>query len=164
MCSKSGIEIFLEICFFQKHRLKTCGCRSTVCLLTSRYQGNGSTRQVRVQWRHSIKGTGPHDRYGSSDVTVSRERVQMTGSMGPQTSQHQRNGSKWQVVTQKLNFFCRVSPNSTRLFCYITCTIKRTSFRLFRFKISQSVPFLIKKIRTIYRKYAKKGQIVKFEI
>ena len=40
--------------------------------------------------------------------------------------------------------FCRVSPISTRLFCYITCTFKRPSLRLLRFKISQFVPFLHK--------------------
>ena len=37
---------------------------------------------------------------------------------------------------------------------------KRPSLRLFRFKISQFVPFWLK-IRKIYRKYAKMGQIVK---
>ena len=42
----------------------------------------------------------------------------------------------------KIKFFCRVSPIQYRTFCYVTCTFKRTSLRLFRFKISQFVPFL----------------------
>ena len=42
----------------------------------------------------------------------------------------------------KLKLIFRVSPISTGLFCYITCTFKRSSLRLFRFKISQLVPFL----------------------
>ena len=46
------------------------------------------------------------------------------------------------LVTQKLIFFCKVSPIRTRLFCFITCTFKRTSLRLFRFKITQCFPFL----------------------
>ena len=41
----------------------------------------------------------------------------------------------------KMLYFCRVSPISTRLFCYITCIFKRPSLQLFRFKISQFVPF-----------------------
>ena len=49
---------------------------------------------------------------------------------------------KLKVPGQKNYFFCRVSPISKRLFCYITYTFKRPSLRLFRFKISQSVPFL----------------------
>ena len=36
-----------------------------------------------------------------------------------------------------------VSPISTRLFCYITCSFKRTSLRLFRFEIAQFFPFWI---------------------
>ena len=52
---------------------------------------------------------------------------------------------KW-LVSQNF-IFCRVSPVSTRIFCYITCTFKRTSLRLFRFKISQCVPFLIEKLQ-----------------
>ena len=36
-------------------------------------------------------------------------------------------------------FFCMVSPISTRLFCYITCTFK--CLLLFIFEISQFVPF-----------------------
>ena len=44
----------------------------------------------------------------------------------------------------KIEFFCRVSPISTRLFCYTTFTFKRTSLWLFRSKISQLVPFWIK--------------------
>ena len=50
------------------------------------------------------------------------------------------NALKW-LVTQKFDFFCRVSPISTRLFWNITCTFKRPSLRLFRFKIWQFVPF-----------------------
>ena len=46
---------------------------------------------------------------------------------------------KW-LITQKN---CRVSPISTRPFCYVTCTFKRLSLWLFRFKISQFVPFCI---------------------
>ena len=45
----------------------------------------------------------------------------------------------------KIKFFCRVSPISTSFFCFITCTFKCTSLRLFRFKISQFVPFCKKK-------------------
>ena len=70
------------------------------------------------------------------------------------------NNLKW-LGTQKLSYFCRVSPISTRHFCNITRTFKRTSLRLFRYQISQFVPFS-NKIRKIYRKYAKRGQIVKF--
>ena len=68
---------------------------------------------------------------------------------------------KWLKNKKKFQGF----PNkySTRLFCYITCTFKHTSLRLFRFTISQCVPFLIK-IRKIHRKYAKRGQIMKFKI
>ena len=47
--------------------------------------------------------------------------------------------SDWSL---KIEFFCRVSQISTSLFCYITCTFKRTILRFFRFKISQCVPFL----------------------
>ena len=43
-----------------------------------------------------------------------------------------------------LFLFCRVSSIITRLFCYITCTFKCKSLRLFRFKISQFVPLWIK--------------------
>ena len=39
-------------------------------------------------------------------------------------------------------FVCPVSPFSTRLFWTFSWTFKRTSLRLFRFKISQCVPFL----------------------
>ena len=67
---------------------------------------------------------------------------------------------KW-LVTQKLIFFCRVSSISTRLFFNVKCTFKRTSIRLFRFKISESVPFLIKNPQNLL-KICKRGQIVKF--
>ena len=43
----------------------------------------------------------------------------------------------------KILFFCRVSTISPRLFCFITCTFKRPSLQLFRFKISNYVPFCI---------------------
>ena len=36
----------------------------------------------------------------------------------------------------KIEFFCRVSPISTRLFCYITCTYKRPSLRFLYYKKS----------------------------
>ena len=49
---------------------------------------------------------------------------------------------KW-LVTRKLHFFCRVSPNSLFL-CEITYAFKRPSLQLFKFKISQFVPFWIK--------------------
>ena len=52
--------------------------------------------------------------------------------------------SYWWLVNQKLNSLSRVYPISTRLFCYVTRTFKRMSLRLFRFKISQFVPFWIK--------------------
>ena len=42
----------------------------------------------------------------------------------------------------KIKLFCRVFPVITRLFCYITCTFKRPSLRLFWLQISQFVPFL----------------------
>ena len=41
-------------------------------------------------------------------------------------------------------FFCRVSPISARLFCYIACTCKRSSLRLFRFKFHNVTPFWFK--------------------
>ena len=41
-------------------------------------------------------------------------------------------------------------------FCYITCTFKRTSLLLFRFKISQCVPFWIKNLQNL-SKICKKG-------
>ena len=61
----------------------------------------------------------------------------------------------------KIDFFCRVSSISTRLFFNVKCTFKRTSIRLFRFKISESVPFLIKNPQNLL-KICKRGQIVKF--
>ena len=62
---------------------------------------------------------------------------------------------KW-LVTQKLNFSCRVSPISTRLFCYVACTFKSTSDRLFKLKISQCVSFLMKNQQNLL-KICKKG-------
>ena len=61
----------------------------------------------------------------------------------------------------KIKFFCMVSPISKILFCYITFAFKRTSLRVFRFKISHSVPFLIKSEN--YRKYAKMGWLCNFK-
>ena len=46
----------------------------------------------------------------------------------------------------KMFVFCRVSPINTRLFCYITCTFKRTSLWLFRFKFHNLSPLKICKI------------------
>ena len=42
------------------------------------------------------------------------------------------------------------------LFCYITCTLKRSCLRLFRFRISQFVPFLIRNPQNL-SKICKKG-------
>ena len=54
----------------------------------------------------------------------------------------------------KIKLFVGFPPSV--LFCYITCTFKRISHRLFRFKISQCVPFLIKNPQNI-SKISKKG-------
>ena len=45
--------------------------------------------------------------------------------------------------------FYNFLPLSTRLFCQITCTLKRTRVKLFRFKISQFVPLLTKNPQNI---------------
>ena len=57
---------------------------------------------------------------------------------------------KW-LVTQRCHFFVGFPT-----FCYITWTFKRTSLSLFRFKISQCAPFLIKNRQSL-SKICKKG-------
>ena len=72
-----------------------------------------------------------------------------------------KNDLKW-LVTQKFEFFWRVYPISTILFCwFITCTVKRPSLRLFRFNNDQIVPFCIKNPQYL-SKICKKGQIDQF--
>ena len=43
-----------------------------------------------------------------------------------------------------VNIFVRSPPSVQHVFCFITCICKRPSLRLFRFKISQFVPFCMK--------------------
>ena len=56
----------------------------------------------------------------------------------------------------KIVFFVGFPHQYKTFFCYITCTFKRTSLLLFRFKISQCIPFWVKNLQNL-SKTCKKG-------